>query len=389
MKRLIKVVFALALIGLLVSCGGRRPASQAGAAMPTFTGEPFILPLSAATTGTNAAIGEEIVYGSQLAVQEINMAGGIRGRELRLEVIDDQNIPSEGLNAAKRAIDQLGTEVLLGPDGSNIVLAALPYAAEHGIPLLATGTNWRVTGSGYTNVFRFRPNDNTTAVIVSQIIRDNRYQRVGYFYSNEDYGLGALQSLQPLLAEHGIQFTAIETCNVGDTDFTAQIMRMINANLDFIVLFAKEVEGAKYLRQAYELGLNVPTITGSSMASNFVMDLATPEAQEGLMTIIPFVASNPDPIVQDFVRKYYEKTGIPIPINHAATYYDVVTILGRVLNEYGLSRDDIIRGMREIEHTGVLTHFKADEFGDMAVQQSLAVCRNGEWVFHSYVGRRE
>jgi len=391
MKNLVKGILVLALIVIMVSCGGKKPESSqtAAQAKPQFTGEPYVVPLSAAITGTNAAIGEEIVYGAMLALEEINAAGGINGREFKIEVIDDQNIPSEGLNAAKKAIDQLGAEVLVGPDGSNIVLAALPYAAEHKIPLLATGTNWRVTGSGYTNVFRFRPNDNTTAVVVSQIVKDRKYQRIGYFYSNEDYGLGALQSLEKLFAAQGMKFLITETCNIGDTDFTSQVMRLKNANIDVLIIFAKEVEGAKFLRQAYELGLEVDKYAGSAMASNFVMDLATPEAQEGMYTIIPFVASNPDPKVQAFVKKYNAKYNIPIPINHAATYYDVVHILGIVLNKYGTTREKIIEGMRQVQYDGVLTNFKSDEFGDMAIQQSLAVCRKGLWEFDSYVGRRE
>jgi branched-chain amino acid transport system substrate-binding protein len=379
------VFAAVCAVCLLIACGGNQQTPQAGATSK-FPGEPYVVPLSAAITGTNAAIGEEIVYGTMMAVEEINEAGGINGRELKIEVIDDQNVASEGLNAAKKAIDQLGAEVLLGPDGSNIVLAALPYAAEKNIPLLATGTNWRVTGSGYKNVFRFRPNDNSTAVVISQIVKQKNYQRIGYFYTNEDYGLGALQSLQKLFDAQGQKILAAETCNIGDTDFTSQIMKLKNAKLDVLILFAKETEGAKFLRQAYELGLDVIKYAGSAMASNFVMDLATPEAQEGMYVIIPFVATNPDPQVQAFVKKYNEKYNIPIPINHAATYYDTTHILALVLKKYGTTRDKIIQGMREIAYDGVLTNFKADEFGDMAIQQSLAICKNGVWEFDSYVG---
>jgi len=388
MKKIVKGILLLAFIGIIMmSCGGKKPAPQSAAeqAKPKFTGEPLVIPLSAAITGTNAAIGEEIVYGAMLALEEINAAGGINGREFVITVIDDQNVPSEGLNAAKKAIDQLGTEVLMGPDGSNIVLAALPYAAEHGIPVLATGTNWRVTGSGYKNVFRFRPNDNLTSIATANLLKDDNRKRIGAFYTNEDAGLGGYQAMDVLLKEQGIPFLVVETCNIGDTDFTAQIMRLKNANLDALFMHCKEVEGAKFFKQAYELGLDVQKYTSSAMASNFVMDLATPEAQEGAYTVIPFVATNQTPRVVEFVRKYNAKYNIPIPIVHAATYYDLTHILAKVLKEYGTTRDKIIQGLREVSYDGVLSTFKSDEFGDMCEQMSLAICRNGVWEFVKYI----
>ena len=386
MKNLVKGILILSLMGIMVACGGKKPSSQTtGQAMPKFTGEPYVVPLSAAITGTNAAIGEEIVFGTMMAVEEINAAGGINGRELKIEVIDDQNVPSEGLNAAKKAIDQLGAEVLLGPDGSNIVLAALPYAAEKGVPVLGTGTNPRVTGSGYTNIFRFRPNDNLTSIATANLLKADNRKRVGIFYTNEDAGLGGYQAMDQLMKAQGNPFVAVETCNIGDTDFTSQIMKLKNANLDALFMHCKEVEGAKFFKQAYELGLDVQKYTSSAMASNFVMDLATPEAQEGAYTVIPFVATNPTPRVVEFCKKYDAKYGIPIPIVHAATYYDVTHILAIVLKEYGTTRDKIIEGMRNVSYNGVLSSFKSDEFGDCCEQMSLAICRNGVWEFVRYI----
>ncbi|WP_343210502.1 ABC transporter substrate-binding protein [Anaerolentibacter hominis] len=348
--------------------------------------DPVKVAFIASVTGTNAAIGEEIVYGAQLACKEINAAGGIGGRELVLEVIDDQLTASEALNAAKKGIDEMGSQVLLGPDPSSNALAVLPYAGEKGVPVLVTGTNYKVTSSGYKNVFRFRANDTATAEVVAEFMVKNEFKNIGLFYTNEDYGLGAYKAVEDSLGKSNIKLSAAETCNIGDTDFTSQIMNLKNADLDALIIFAKETEGAKFLAQAYQLGLNCEKYGGSSLASNFVMELCGEEAVEGVHAIVPYVASNPDAAVQEFVKKYNAEYGIAVPINHAACYYDVVHMLGIVLNEYGTTSEEIIEGFRNIDYTGVQSHYKADENGDMCTKQSISTCKSGVWEFDGYVG---
>lgn len=367
--------------GILPSSGPTQSSDAGGKLDPSKL--PVEVAFIATLTGTNATIGDQIVKGAEIAREEINAAGGINGAELKFNVIDDQQTADQALTAVKKAVDQLRTEIIMGPDSSNLILAGLPYAAEKKVPLIGSGTNYKVTGQGYDTIFRVRPNDNTTAVNMVDAVKD--YERVGYFYTNEDYGLGFLNAMEPEMKSQGKEFVVKETCNIGDTDFSSQITALRNANLDALVVIAKEVEGAKFLRQAHELGLKLPMYAGSSMGGEMVMELTGPEPLEGLTILTPFVPTNPDPKLQEFVKKFRDAHGVE-PLNHAVAYYDMTYLVAKVLSEYGTTKEEIAQGFRQVEYTGLLATYKADENGDMVFKQSMAQFRDGVWEYVGPVG---
>nr|WP_122011643.1 ABC transporter substrate-binding protein [Maliibacterium massiliense] len=392
------LVLVLSLSMALVGCDAPPEASQspsasasasqsaqgsAGAGKLDPSKAPVEVSFVATLTGTNATIGDQIVKGAEMARQEINDAGGINGAELKFNVIDDQQTADQALTAVKKAVDQNKAQIIMGPDSSNLVLAGLPYAAQNKVPLIVSGTNAKVTGQGYKTVWRVRPNDDTTALNMIDAVKD--YDKVGYFYTNEDYGLGFLNTMEPAYKQSGKEFVLKETCNIGDTDFSSQITKLKNANLDALIVVAKEVEGAKFLRQAHELGLDVPMYAGSSMGGDMVLELAGADALEGLTILTPFVPTDPDPDLQTFVKKFKDAHGVE-PLNHAVAYYDMTYLVAKVLSEYGTTKEQIAEGFSKVEYEGLLATYKSDEKGDMVFTQSLAQFKNGVWEYVGPVG---
>lgn len=190
-------------------------------------------------------------------------------------------------------------------------------------------------------------------------------------------------------AAEDIEFAAAETCGIDDTDFSAQIANFKNAQIDCLIIMAKEAASAKFLAQAYQSGLDVQKFCGSAQTSQWVMDLCGADALENTYAIVPYLAADTNDIPQDFLAKYSAATGIESPINHAACYYDMVTMLGKVLNEYGTDYESIVEGFRNIEFDGAASSYRFQNengiMGEMATRQAFAQCVDGTWEWFDYV----
>ena len=293
--------------------------------------------ITTSLTGSLATNGEYIMNGVNMALEEIMADGGINGAELKVEFLDDQVKASEAINATRKAVSEMDVPVILGPDNSGNVLACMPIAAEAGIPQIASGTNVKITSQGIDTIFRMRASDNTAAQCLAELVQKDGFTKIAFMYTNEDYGKGFMESTQTYLNELSIEVVASETCNIGDTDFTAQITTIKNASPEAVLVLGKEIETAKFIRQARETGLSLPLYGGSPLGADYVVELATAEALEGTKIVTHFLPANPDSAVTEFVSKYMEKYGNE-PTTLSAAYYDAVKMVSQFSSLPAFSR---------------------------------------------------
>lgn len=332
-------------------------------------------------TGSLAINGDYMTKGVNLALEEINAAGGINGAELKVTFLDDQVQASEAINAVKKAVYEMKVPVILGSDSSGLILASMQYAAEAGIPQVVSGTNVRVTQAGYTTIFRMRASDAIPAKILAEYVYTNDGRKtVSFFNTNEDYGKGFMQATDENLKALGAQVVGYETCNIGDTDFTAQILNIKNQNPEAVLALGKEIELSKFLRQARELGLTTPIYGGSTLGLDYVIDLAGKENLEGVKIATHYMPQDSDPAVVAFVEKFEAKYDGLEPTTHAVCYYDATHLIAEVMKQYGTTPEQIAKGLHEIEYTGVQSKFKSDETGEMVTKQVIGEFVNGVWT---------
>lgn len=401
-KRVISLMLcAVVMLSLLAGCGGEKQtdagSTQSGTSSTTQSdtqttqpsqpaGDPVeIAVVTTSLTGSLATNGEYIMNGVNMALEEVMAAGGINGAELKVTFLDDQVKASEAINATKKAVSEMEVPVILGPDNSGNVLACMPMAAEAGIPQIASGTNVRVTAQGIDTIFRMRASDDTAAKCLAELVKKDGFAKIAFMYTNEDYGKGFMESTKAYLDEQGIAVTASETCNVGDTDFTAQITAIKNSAPEAVLVLGKEIETAKFIRQARETGLSLPMYGGSPLGADYVVELATASALEGTKIVTHFLPANPDPAVTEFVKTYQDKFGNE-PTTLSAAYYDTVKMVAQIMNEYGTTKEDVAKGLREIDYVGVQSHFKADETGEMVTKQVVGEFKDGKWSVIDSIG---
>ncbi|HHY45759.1 MAG TPA: ABC transporter substrate-binding protein [Firmicutes bacterium] len=335
-------------------------------------------------TGPAAQNGVYMTNAIKMAVDEINAKGGVRGQKIEVVFLDDQAKASEAINAVRKAIYDIKTPVILGPDWSGLVLACMPIAAKEGIPQIVSATNVRITNQGVPTIFRMRANDSIPAKAIAEYVTQKGFKKIGIMYTNEDYGKGFMEETQKNLTRLGNPARVIESCNLGDTDFTAQVLSFKNSGADMILALGKEIELAKFLRQTRELGVKTPVMGGSTFGIDYVVELAG-GAMEGVKIVTHFLPSDPDPTIQEFVKRYM-KLYKHEPETHIPCYYDTMHFLAQIMEKYGTTPAAITKGLKELKYKGIQSWYIATPEGDLVTKQVVGEFKNGKWIVTDVLG---
>ena len=301
--------------------------------------DPIKIGVAEALSGGAAQYGIPIRNAFQMAVEEINAAGGVNGRPLELVVEDEQGKKEEAINAFKKLIFQDKALMLFGPTLSNSAKASDPIAQASKIVVFGTSN----TADGITtigdHVFR---NSVTEADVLPVTIRIAskvaRIKKVAVLYGNDDvFTKSGYDAFKKALDDQKMPITTTETFAKGDVDFKAQLTKIKATNPDAIVLSALLAEGAPIMVQARQLGLNVPFIGGNGMNSVKVFDLAK-GASDGLWVGSPWSIENRTPANNSFIIAYTKKFSSP-PDQFAAQAYDAMHIAAEAMKKVKFSGD--------------------------------------------------
>ncbi|KYZ75778.1 hypothetical protein AXX12_11265 [Anaerosporomusa subterranea] len=375
---------AIMLFSMIVTagCGGQEAAK----APAEEKGPVKIAVIVTSLTGPLTKNGEYITNAVKMALEEVNSSGGVKGRKLEAVFLDDQVKSSEAINAVKKAVDDLKVPVILGSDSSGLVLASMPFAAKEGVPQVVSATNVRITRQNVPTIFRMRADDAVAAKILADYVTGKGFKKVGIMYTNEDYGKGFMEEIQKNLQAQKNGAIGLETCNIGDTDFTAQILSLKNKGVDTVLALGKEIETAKFLRQSKELGLKVQMFGGSPLGLDYVVELAG-GAMEGVKIVTHFLPSDPDPKVQEWVNKYKKLYKNEEPETHVACYYDAVKMVADIMNKNGTTKEAITKGLKEVNYVGIQSAYKGSASGDLVTKQVVGDFKNGVWTVTDSLGK--
>ncbi|MET0381803.1 MAG: ABC transporter substrate-binding protein, partial [Burkholderiaceae bacterium] len=262
-----------------------------------------------ALSGGAAQYGLAIRNGFQLAVDEINAAGGVNGNRIVLVIEDEQGKKEEAINAFKKLIFQDKALMLFGPTLSNSALAADPIAQASKTVVFGTSN----TADGITSigdhVFRNSVTEaDVLPVTIKTAVKHANIKKVAVLYGNDDvFTKSGYDNLKKALGDLNVNVTTTETFAKGDVDFKAQLTKIKGTNPDALVLSALLAEGAPIMVQARQVGLNVPVIGGNGMNSVKIFDLATGGASNNLWIGSPWSIENKAPENTKFIEAFKGK----------------------------------------------------------------------------------
>ena len=305
-------IAALVAAGLQLGCFVEGEASRDAIRVGHF----------ASLTGDTATFGQSADRGMQLAIQEINAAGGVLGRPLELISEDDRSVTEEARSAAQKLLQRDGVVALLGEVASSRSLAAAPEAQRARIPMISpASTNPKVTEVG-DYVFRACFIDPFQGAVMARFAaQELGARRVAILLDyKQDYSVGLADYFRRTFKELGGEIVADERYTGGDIEFRAQLTTIRAAKPDAIFVPGYYTEVGLIAKQARELGIDVPLLGGDGWDSEKTLEIGG-AAVEGYYFSTHYSADAESPKVQEFVRRYRESYGA-VPDAMAALGYD-------------------------------------------------------------------
>jgi branched-chain amino acid transport system substrate-binding protein len=278
-------------------------------------------------TGSTATFGISTKNGIDLAIEELNGAGGLLGKKVRVIVEDDQGKPEEAQTVVTKLINKDGVVALLGEVASSRSLAAAPVAQQNGIPMITpSSTNPAVTQVG-DHIFRVCFLDpfqgyvmatfatNTLKVRNVAILRDIK----------NDYSVGLADAFIENFKAMGGAIVSDESYSEGDNDFSAQLTKIKATNPQAVFVPGYYTEVGLIALQSKKLGLTAPLLGGDGWDSPKLIEIGG-AAINGSYFSNHISVNDPDPLIQKFVASYKAKYGA-VPDALAGLAYDSANVL--------------------------------------------------------------
>ncbi len=289
---------------LLAGCGGEKKDTAAANA------DKYVIGASFELTGNVANYGKSTLSGLKLAVDQVNKAGGVNGKQLVVVESDNKSEPAESGNSVTKLITQDKVVAVVGPATSGCVFAATPVVTSNKVPLIAPcATAPAITvDNGQVKEFIFRAcfidpfqgrvmaefADKTLGVKNVAILHD----------ASSDYSKGLAEVFEKTLNEKGGKVVAKEAFLSKDIDFKAALTKIKAANPEAIYIPGYYEEVAKIIKQTREIGLNVPLIGCDGWDSPKLVEIAGPEALNNTYFSSAFSVQDQTESVQKFIADY-------------------------------------------------------------------------------------
>lgn len=282
-------------------------------------------------TGSTATFGKSTHEGIVIAVEEINAAGGVKGKKIRLFTEDDQSKPEEAANAVTKLISQNNVSVILGEVASSRSLAAAPICQQNGVPMITpSSTNPKVTEVG-DHIFRVCLLDSFQGKAVAAfVVQELKFRRGAILIDvKNDYSVGLAQFFRENFVSLGGRIVASPSYSEGDSDFRSQLTAVKAQNPQFIFVPGYYTEAGQIALQARDLGMRMPIIGSDGWESPKLLEIGG-RALEGAYYSNHYYAEDPSPAVQAFVQKYQQKFGA-VPDSLAALAYDAAKVMAEAM----------------------------------------------------------
>ena len=334
-------------------------------------------------TGDYANYGTSTRDGAQIAVDEINEAGGVNGYTFKLDAQDSQGDPDSAVSAYGMLMDN-GMDVSLGCVLSGEAQSVITAALEDGILIVTPTSSAKACIEGNPNAFRVCFNDPAQGTASADYIADNGLAtKVAVFYQSDiDYSAGLYETFAAEAAVKGIEIVEEQTFTAGsNTDFSTQINAIRDSGCELVFLPIYAAEASTFLTQAAGK-LDGVTFFGCDGLDGIQTKISDTSLIEGLMMLTPFAADAEDEATQSFVEKYTPVHGTA-PDQFAADGYDAVYIVKAAMEQCGKTPEDadfneaMVAAMYEITVEGLTGTMTWDETNEPNKPTKVMVFKDG------------
>ena len=333
LKKAASIVLASAMVVSLAACGS---SNDKGSSADTDT---FKIGGIGPTTGDNAIYGTAVKNGIQLAVDEINAAGGINGKQIEYKFEDDQSDAEKSVNAYNTLKDW-GMQMLIGTTTSTPCTAVVEESHNDNLFQL-TPSATAVESIQYDNAFRMCFSDPNQGSASADYIADNNLaKKVAVIYNSSDtYSSGIYQNFVTEAEKKGLEVVAAKAFTADNkTDFSVQLKKAQSSGADLVFLPIYYQEASAILQQAAKLDYH-PTFFGCDGLDGILgVEGFDKSLAEGTMLLTPYASDAQDEKTQTFTKAYEDKYG-NTPIQFAADAYDAIYAIKAAVEKADVTPD--------------------------------------------------
>ncbi|SOC18269.1 ABC transporter substrate-binding protein [Pseudobutyrivibrio ruminis] len=390
-KRMLSLALCGAMVATMFAGCGDNSASTGSSENVDTSGElTWKIGGIGPTTGGAAQYGQGVMNAIQIAVDEVNAAGGINGYQVAFNFQDDEADPQKAVNAYNTLKDW-GMQILEGTVTSGACAAVSAETYNDRIFQVTPSASSTSVTEGHDNTFQICFSDPNQGTVSADYIAENGLgNKIGIIYDSSDpYSTGVYQNFATEAANVGLEIVATEAFTADSkTDFTTQLQKCKDAEADLLFLPFYYTEGSIVLTQANKMGyeptmFGVDGFDGLLGVENFDVSLA-----EGVYLLTPFAADAEDEATQSFVSKYEEQYG-GTPNQFAADAYDGIYILKEALESANLtpeaSNEEIcealIAAIQEVNYDGLTGEGMTwNAAGEVSKSPKAVIIQDGGYV---------
>lgn len=346
------------------------------------------------TTGPAAFIGvpQQRILRDQ--IEAINKAGGLHGRPIKLTIYDTEGNTTKTVQNIRRLAESDKVDIIFGPGTSGEAISAIGVVNELKVPMLAFAASTKITDPSTRYVFQTAPSDKIGVPALLGFLQKRKIAKIGLLTTADGYGQSGSELIKALAGKYGISVVATEEMNRQDTDTTAQVLRMRQANVDAMVVWVSPPAAQVVLRNAKALNLNKPIFNSYAAATQDVLAQAG-AAAEGTFVISQRLGTTPEslpasdrfkPLItkvsNDYSARYKE-----LPTQFGGLAYDALLVLDKAVASIKgpINRESLRDAIESVEFDGTNGHFKftatnhngLDESSESIIEM---VGRQGKWA---------
>ncbi|MDO4270280.1 MAG: ABC transporter substrate-binding protein [Eubacteriales bacterium] len=337
------------LAGLLAGCGGADGSGDAntGDGAAASGGGNIKIGYFGPLTGGTAQAGQAALNGAQIAVNELNAAGGVLDRQVEIVSYDDKSSPEEAVKAATKLVQVDKVNAIFGSLHSANVQAAGPVIEEAQTICVAGGTSPTWLEQGYTYLFRSISNSTVSAKQLAKYADDQSYKKIALFTSNDEYGTSGADGFKAECEPYDIEFVASETMTNGDRDFTGQFAKINAASPDAVFIWCLGDDLGAVTKQLRQSGFDGPILGSESYTLPEILENAGAATNGVRFAAQYLVYENPedaeDENMKKFLEAYIEEFGSAPASDNAFRAYDGVMMIAEAMKASGADHGSELR----------------------------------------------
>jgi branched-chain amino acid transport system substrate-binding protein len=331
-------------------------------------------------SGGGATAGTNFKNGVELAVKEINAAGGILGKKIVTTTSDTQSNPGVAKGLTQKAVDD-DVFAIFGPVFSGSIMVSMAESRRAEVPNWTGGEAASITTQGNPYIFRTSFTQASAMPKVARYIT-TKSKNIAVLYVNNDFGKGGLDMIKKALANSPTRIAAEVSTEPGQVDWSAAVLRAKNSGADAVFVYTNEEESARALRELRKQGWDKPIIGETTLTGQKVIELAG-DAANGAVAHVGLTIDAPIPEMLKFKAKFYQDYKYFSDHNGIKGYTGVYSMKAAIEKVGKLDRKAVAQAMKGLtisarQYPGIIMDVSFDQNGDLDRESFMVEVKGGK-----------